>query len=149
MVEASDYIALFTHHEQEPNPSAGVLALFPTDTPGIRIEHVWDTLGMCGTRSDTIIFENCFVPEDAVLDEFIMPSIPEWLATEKALVNLPYTAVYLGVGVAVLKALTTYVQNRQPRGYAQPVAYHPDIRRRMAQISAELEAARWLLRYAA
>ena len=149
MVEVSDYIALFAHPAQEHNPAAGVLALFPTDTPGIRIEHVWDTLGMRGTRSDTVFFENCFVAEDAVLDEFIMPSIPEWLATEEALVNLPYTAVYLGVGIAVLKAVTTYVQNRQPRGYAQPVAYHPDVRRRVAKISAELEAARWLLRYAA
>ena len=53
MVEVSDYIALFAHPAQEHNPAAGVLALFPTDTPGIRIEHVCDTRG---TQSDTIIF---------------------------------------------------------------------------------------------
>jgi len=145
MVEANAYIALFAHPEQESNPAAGVLAFFPTDTPGIRIEHVCDTRG---TQSDTIIFENCFVPEDAVLNEFIIPSIPDWLAPEEVLANLHYVAVYLGVGVAVLKAVTAYVQNRQPRGYAQPVADHQDIRRRMAKISAELEAARCLLRYA-
>lgn len=149
MVEASDYVAVFVHPEHEPNPAAGVLALIPTDTPGIRIEHVWDTLGMRGTRSDTVCFEDCLVPHDAVLDELILPSIPDWLAAEEALVNLPYTAVYLGVGAAVLRAITDYVKNRQPRGYAQPVAYHPDVRRRVAKISSELEAARWLLRYAA
>ena len=43
----------------------------------------------------------------------------------------------------------SYVQNRQPRAYVQPVACHPNIRRRVVKISAELDAARWLLRYAA
>ena len=31
---------------------------------------------------------------------------------------------------------------RQPQGYAQPLAWHPDVRRHIAELSAELEAAR-------
>jgi alkylation response protein AidB-like acyl-CoA dehydrogenase len=62
---------------------------------------------------------------------------------------LPYTAVYVGVGFAVLKAATDAVQQRRPKGYTQALAYHPDIRRRIALMSAQLESARWLLRYAA
>ena len=34
------------------------------------------------------------------------------------------------------------MQARQPAGYAQPLAYHPDVRRHVAEMSAELEAAR-------
>ena len=31
---------------------------------------------------------------------------------------------------------------RHPEGYAQPLAYHPDVRRHVAEMSADLEAAR-------
>jgi alkylation response protein AidB-like acyl-CoA dehydrogenase len=31
---------------------------------------------------------------------------------------------------------------RRPEGYAQPLAYHPDVRHHIAEISADLEAAR-------
>jgi len=34
------------------------------------------------------------------------------------------------------------VQARRPAGYARPLAYHPDVRRHVAEMSAELEAAR-------
>jgi alkylation response protein AidB-like acyl-CoA dehydrogenase len=37
--------------------------------------------------------------------------------------------------IQVLKA-------RQPQGYAQSLAYHPDVRRQVAQMSVDLEAAR-------
>jgi alkylation response protein AidB-like acyl-CoA dehydrogenase len=34
------------------------------------------------------------------------------------------------------------VAARRPEGYAQPLAYHPEVRRCVAEMSAELEAAR-------
>ena len=65
------------------------------------------------------------------------------------MINLPYTAVYLGLGLATLQAIKTIVKARRPKGYEQPLSYHPDIRRRVGTMSAQLESARWLLRYAA
>jgi alkylation response protein AidB-like acyl-CoA dehydrogenase len=79
-----------------------VIALVPVNAPGLRIEHVWDTLGMRATCSDTVILENCFVPEDLVFDALLIPSIGEFLAANESLANLPNTAVYMGVGLAVL-----------------------------------------------
>jgi len=37
--------------------------------------------------------EDCFVPKDAVLGDLLIESVPDFLASNKALVNLPYTAV--------------------------------------------------------
>lgn len=148
MGESSDYLCLFAHPEELANPQAALVVMVPTDSPGIRFEHVWDTLGMRATRSDNLVLEDCFVPDDAVLGEPI-PKVGEWLATNEPSFNIPYTAVYLGVGFAALNAIKDNVRQRQPKGYGQPLAYHPDIRRRVAIMSAELEAARWLLRYVA
>ena len=149
MVEAADYAAIFVHPEDVANPESAVTALVPINAPGMRIEQVWDTLGMRATRSDNVILENCFVPGNMVFDDLLIPSVGDFLATSESAINLPYTAVYLGVGFAVLRAVEENVRQRRPKGYAQPLAYHSDIRRRVAKMSAELEAARWLLRYAA
>jgi alkylation response protein AidB-like acyl-CoA dehydrogenase len=149
MVEAADYAAIFVHPEEVANPDSAISALVPVTAAGLRIEPVWDTLGLRATRSDNIILDNCFVPGDMVFDDLLIPSVGDFLATNESAINLPYTAVYLGVGAAVLRAIAENVRERHPKGYVQPLAYHPDIRRRVAKMSAELEAARWLLRYAA
>ena len=149
MIDASDYVSLFAHPADCDNPETVVPVIFPRGEPGQRIEEVWNTLGMRATRSDNLILEDCFVPDEAVLRELTIPSIPDFLRANEHLINLPYIAVYLGVGVAALKAAIENVQQRRPKGYRQPLAYHPAIRRRIAVMSAELEAARWLLRYAA
>jgi len=149
MVEAADYAAIYAHPEEVADPAAAVPALIPVPAPGMRIEQVWDTLGMRATRSDTVILEHCFVPEEMVFTDLLIPNVGDFLAANESSINLPYTAVYLGVGCAVLRAIAENVRQRHPSGYTQSLAYHPDIRRRIAKMSAELEAGRWLLRYAA
>jgi acyl-CoA dehydrogenase len=38
----------------------------PMSSEGVRIDHVWETMGMRGTGSHTVILENVFVPEHAI-----------------------------------------------------------------------------------
>ena len=147
MSESSDYLMIIAHPEEDDNPHSVIVAIIPTDTVGVRFEHVWDTLGMRATRSDNIILEDCFVSDEFILGEPI-PNMGEWMVANEHW-NISYTAVYLGVGFAALQAIKDNVKQRQPRGYSQPLAYHSDIRRRVAIMSAQLEAARWLLRYVA
>ena len=149
MVEAADYAAIYAHPEEVADPESAVPVLIPVHAPGMRIQPVWDTLGMRATRSDTVILDHCFVPKEMVFNDVLIPRVGDFLATNESVINLPYTAVYLGVGCAVLRAIAENVSQRHPQGYGQSLAYHPDIRRRVAKMSAELEAARWLLRYAA
>jgi alkylation response protein AidB-like acyl-CoA dehydrogenase len=115
----------------------------------MRIERVWDTLGMRGTRSDNLILENCFVPDEYAIEEFRVPSVGGWLIANEAIFNVPYTGVYLGVGWAALNAAVENVKSRTPKGLRQPLAYHADVRRRIGVMASQLEAARWLLRYSA
>ena len=57
-----------------------------------------------------------------------------------------YTAVYLGVAVGAYRELIRVVQGRRPEGYAQSLAWHPDVRRHVAELSYDLEAARLMVR---
>jgi alkylation response protein AidB-like acyl-CoA dehydrogenase len=147
MVEAADYCAVLVHPEEAQNPAAALLLLIPSQAPGRRVDQVWDTLGMRATCSDSLVLEDCWVSEDAALfaAEDILPFIrsgANWLWAS-------YTAVYLGVGVAAYKEVIRVLKDRVPRGYSQPLAYHPDVRRRVAEMSADLEAARLLTYHSA
>jgi len=57
--------------------------------------------------------------------------------------------VYLGIGVAAYLAISEIVKGRTPPGFTQSLAYHPDVRRQVGEMSVDLEAARLLTHYAA
>ena len=44
-----------------------MLLLVPHDAPGRRVDPNWDVLGMRATRSDSLILDECFVPDSAVM----------------------------------------------------------------------------------
>ncbi|MBI3326199.1 MAG: acyl-CoA/acyl-ACP dehydrogenase [Nitrospinae bacterium] len=148
MVEGCQYAAVLAHPEEDPNPLASIILLMPCPAPGQRVEEVWDTLGMRGTRSNDLVLENCFVPEEGLClrtDNYVI-----WSQTTPTWGNgFSYTPVYLGVAIAAYHQACETVQQRVPRGYAQPLSYHPDVRRRVAEMNVDLEAARLLMYHAA
>jgi len=119
---------------------AGMVFLLPRVAEGRRVDANWDVLGMRATRSDSLILEECFVPDSAVLyrsDDMsaLRQNNLHWFWGS-------YTPVYLGVAQAAYDELRRVVGARKPEGYAQPLAYHPDVRRQVAEMSAEIGAAR-------
>jgi alkylation response protein AidB-like acyl-CoA dehydrogenase len=121
-------------------PRAGMAFLLSRDAEGRHVEANWDVLGMRATRSDSLILEDCFVPDrDVIYRSDDMTSLRNnnihWFWGS-------YTPVYLGVAQAAYDELKHAVATRKPEGYAQPLAYLADVRRHVAEMSAELEAAR-------
>ncbi len=140
MLQAADYVLVLAYPDDATSPHAGMLLLVPPDAPGRRVLANWDTLGMRATRSDSLILEDCRVPEQAAL--FRSDDVRPF---RQAFLNWfwgSYTAVYLGVAVAAYDEMRRMLHARQPQGYAQSLAYHPDARRQVAMLSADLEAAR-------
>ena len=147
MIAAADYVMVMAYPDEATAPTAGMLLLVPPDAPGRRVDNVWDTLGMRATRSDSMILEDCWVPEDALLvrTDDIVPFRRDganWFWGS-------YTPVYLGVGVAAYHAIIETVKQRIPPGFSQPLAYHADVRRHVAEMNAALEAARLLTLHSA
>jgi alkylation response protein AidB-like acyl-CoA dehydrogenase len=140
MLQAADYVLVLAYPDTATAPAAGMLLLVPHDAAGRRVDPNWDVLGMRATRSDSLILDECFVPDSAV-----MFHADDMRPFRQAFLNWfwgSYTAVYLGVAVAAYQEMIRAVQARQPPGAAQPLAYHPDVRRQVAQLSVDLEAAR-------
>lgn len=140
MLEAADHVMVMAYPDTATSPFAGMLLLVSPGARGRRVNANWDVLGMRATRSDSLILEDCRVPESAVL--FQSDDIRQFRHDYLNWFWGSYTAVYLGVAVAAYDEMRKVMKARQPQGYAQSLAYHPDVRRHVAELSVDLEAAR-------
>ncbi len=75
-----------------------MMAMLPARTPGIHVERTLDALGMRGSASDTLIFDDCFVPDELIFSR----SGPGFADDEVFAAGLVWfcvttTATYLGI----------------------------------------------------
>jgi alkylation response protein AidB-like acyl-CoA dehydrogenase len=140
MLEAADYVLVMAYPDEATAPFAGIILMLPRVIEGRSADPNWDVLGMRATRSDSLILDECRLPDSAVVFRS-----DDMRSFRHAYLNWfwgSYTAVYLGLAAAAYDELRRVAHTRQPEGYAQPLAYHPDVRRHVAEISVDLEAAR-------
>jgi alkylation response protein AidB-like acyl-CoA dehydrogenase len=140
MIEAADFVLVMAYPDGATNSSAGIILMLPRLAKGRSVDPNWDVLGMRATRSDSLVLDGCWLPESAAIfrSDDMRPFRHAYLNWFWG----SYTPVYLGVAQAAFDELRRVVGARQPEGYAQPLAYHPDVRRHVAEMSADLEAAR-------
>ena len=147
MLQAADYCLVLARPDTATRPTAGAFVLIPREAPGRSVIANWDVMGMRATRSDSLVLDQCRLAEDAVV--YQSEDIRTFRRQTSSWAWGSYTAVYLGVAGAIYDELVRTVRARQVPGYSQPLAYHPDVRRQVAQMSAELEAARLIMYRAA
>jgi alkylation response protein AidB-like acyl-CoA dehydrogenase len=139
MLEAADFVLMMAYPQRATSPSAGIILPLPRETKGRRVEANWDVLGMRATRSDSLILDGCWLPESAAV--FWSEDIRRFRHNYLNWFWGSYTPVYLGVAQAAFDELRRVVHARQPEGYSQPLAYHPDVRRHVAEMTVDLEMA--------
>lgn len=140
MLEAADYVLVMAYPDDATSPSAGIILMLPRVAKGRKVDANWDVLGMRATRSDSLILDECWLPESAAV--FRSDDMRRFRHDNLNWFWGSYTPVYLGVAQAAFDELRRAMHGRRAEGYAQPLAYHPDVRRHVAEMSADLEAAR-------
>jgi alkylation response protein AidB-like acyl-CoA dehydrogenase len=81
-----------------------LVGLVPTAAEGIHIEQTWDSLGMRASESDTVRFEDCFIPDELVFHD--ASDITELDAVFAAGVNwfcATTLSTYLGIARSVIE----------------------------------------------
>ena len=147
MLEAADYVLVMAYPDEATAPFAGIILMLPRVIEGRSVDPNWDVLGMRATRSDSLILDECRLPDSAVVFRS-----DDMRSFRHAYLNWfwgSYTAIYLGLAAAAYDELRRVAHTLQPEGYAQPLAYHPDVRRHVAEISVDLEAARLITYHSA
>ncbi|NVE00065.1 acyl-CoA dehydrogenase family protein [Massilia sp. BJB1822] len=65
---SADLITLqFQSEPDGETPSKVLVALVPRSLPGISSERSWNTMGMRGSGSDTLVLEHCMIPDPMVV----------------------------------------------------------------------------------
>jgi alkylation response protein AidB-like acyl-CoA dehydrogenase len=84
-----------------------------SDNPGVRIVGDWDPLGMRGTDSRTLVFEDAFVDAE---DELLPAGGFDQLAERWPHVYLTLTPTYIGLTRAVVDFVQGYLGSTPPAG---------------------------------
>lgn len=119
--------------------------LVPTDTPGYVVSRIEEKMGQHASDTVQIIFDNCRVPEDAIVGR-------EGDGYRIALSNLEagrigIGAQALGMARAAYEAAIRYAREREAFGV--PIVEHQAVLFRLADMGTRIEAARQLVWHAA
>jgi alkylation response protein AidB-like acyl-CoA dehydrogenase len=123
------------------------IALFLVDaeTPGFRHGAKDPVMGLRGLETGEIVFEDCHVPHSAVL-------APPGLGFKQAMRSLNKGRIGIGsqaVGIAQAAMEEAIAYARERTAFGQPIANFQAIQFMLADMSAQIEAARLLIRKAA
>jgi alkylation response protein AidB-like acyl-CoA dehydrogenase len=126
----------------DPSAPKVVHAFMTRDTAGFRIEETWDVLGMRATRSEDTILEGAFVP-----DRFIARVVPAGAAGLDRFVLAIFAWALMGFGNIYYglarRAMDLTLEGAKKRGsiaLSRPMAYHPGVQHRVAEMGLALEA---------
>jgi alkylation response protein AidB-like acyl-CoA dehydrogenase len=106
--------------------------LVPRETPGVRIEETWNSLGMRLSASHDLILENVHLAPEAYTN--LLEAPPE----AQAVWGLPLAAVYLGIGQGARNAAVQFAKNRRPNSLNQPISSVPHIQEKVAKMDLAL-----------
>lgn len=121
------------------------LILVPRDAPGLVIGKVEEKMGLHGSLTTQVFFEDCRVPKENLLGKPGEGFKQAMMTLDGGRIGIG--AMALGLGVAALEASIKYAQERH--AFGKPIADLQAIQWMIADSSMELEAARLLVAKAA
>jgi butyryl-CoA dehydrogenase len=116
-----------------------------TASPGFTVGKLEEKLGLCGSDTAELIFEDCRVPKENLLGE-VNEGFKIALATlDGGRIGIAAQAV--GIAQGCLEASITYARER--RQFGKPIATFQSIQWMLADMKTEIDAARLLTHRAA
>jgi len=111
------------------------------DNPGIRIQEIWDTLGMRATCTNMMHLEDVFVPTERLflgtqgLGMLKLVREPHWTIAG-------YVGVYLGLCSATFDFMINYLQNKKKPGSDETVIDSEQVQHQVGELYVAMEACR-------
>ena len=121
------------------------LILVPTDTPGLKIGPAEKKMGLHGSPTHAVTYEEVHVPLDNLIGEE-GHGLQQTLATLDG-GRISIAAISTGLAQAAFEYAVAYAKERQ--AFGQPIASFEAIQWMLADAATEIEAARFLLYHAA
>ena len=120
-------------------------AQVPVNSPGFLPQDDWDALGMRASGSQSVVFDDCRVPEHAVT---IASAWGRWspaLLLGRTVGNLTLVAVFLGIAERAREVAVTAARTEAKVKLGGALGLSPGVQHLLGEIDIELAAARAVL----
>ena len=141
----ADYIITLVRTDPSNGPHSLSMIIVPTDTPGLHIAPPEKKMGLMGSPTNALTYEDVRVPHQNLLGQ-------QGRGLHQALATLDGGRISIGalsVGLAqsAMEDAIRYATERQ--AFGKPIARHQAIQWMLADAATEIQAARLLIYYAA
>jgi alkylation response protein AidB-like acyl-CoA dehydrogenase len=135
------YGVLATEDKAEASRRDTLYIAIPAEAEGCNVSGEWDPLGMRGTVSRTLTFEEVFVPEDAQL---MPPGIYHQAAVRWPHMFMTLTPTYMGLMQGAFDFTIKYLRGEIPETRGMKRRMHPVKQLSVAQMKIMLEQTKAL-----
>jgi alkylation response protein AidB-like acyl-CoA dehydrogenase len=141
----AEYIITLVRTDAQDGPHSLSMIIVPTKNPGIHVGPPEKKMGLKGSPTYAVTYENVVVPLDNLLGE-------EGRGLRQALKvldggRISIGAISVGLAQAALEEAVNYARERQ--AFGQAIAQFQAIQWMLADAATEIHAARLMIRYAA
>jgi len=140
----ADYYGILcteTKEGEKPSRRDTLYLGVPASSPGVSVTGEWDPLGMRGTVSRTLVFQDVFVEEDAAL---MPPGLYFQAATRWPHMFLTLSPTYMGLAQAACDFTVRYLRGEQPGAPPVKRRMYPTKQIAVAQMKIMLEQTKAL-----
>jgi alkylation response protein AidB-like acyl-CoA dehydrogenase len=142
---AASLFAISCRAGDQANGFRRVMAMIPAGSTGMDVKNNWDALGMRGSGSHDIVFQDCFVAEGALRDDGPWGEWSERSLSGQMAFNTGLVGAFLGIAEAARDLAITAVTSRRRGSSGRTQAQRPAIQHLIAEIEIDLAAARAML----
>ena len=143
--DLADVVIVMSKTDKEKGAKGISAILVEKDTKGFKIGQLEDKLGLRGSHTAELIFEDCRVPKENLLGEKNLGFIGAMNILDRG--RTAIGAMSVGIAQAALEDSIEYAQQRQQFG--RPIGKFQAIQWMIADMATQIEAARLLVYRAA
>jgi alkylation response protein AidB-like acyl-CoA dehydrogenase len=144
MSAGADYLLTTARYEEPDKEPQCLLCVLPSAAEGVQIQDNWDTMSIRSSRSNDVVWDNVFIPDDAA----VLRPVQTW----DALANITASwwvasgpACYIGLAQAARDYAMDWVAGRSQEPFDQPMTHYPGNQLLAAEMEIGLRSARAML----
>jgi alkylation response protein AidB-like acyl-CoA dehydrogenase len=141
----AEYIITLVRTDPAGGPHSLSMIIVPTDTPGLHIHPAEKKMGLKGSPTHAVTYEDVHLPQANLLGN-LGRGLQQTLTTLDG-GRISIGALSIGLAQSALEDAIRYAKERQTFG--KPIAEHQAIQWMLADAATEIQAARLMIYYAA
>ena len=144
MSAGADYLLTTARYDDPDNGPQCALCFFPSSAEGVKIQDNWDTMSIRSSQSNDVVWDNIFIPDDAV----VLRPAQNWDAVANMTASwwvCSGPACYIGLAQAARDFAMDWVSGRTQEPFDQPMTHYPGNQLLAAEMEIGLRSARAML----